>query len=61
MRDLRRSHGKALAALGVAPHLIGGMLRHTDSRMAERVYAKPEREDVGRQVANVTRSMKSRV
>lgn len=54
-RDLRRTHGKILSALGVAPHLIGGMLRHSDSRMAERVYARPEREDVGRQVAAVTR------
>ncbi len=54
-RDLRRTHGKSLAALGVAPHLIGGMLRHSDSRMAERVSARPERADVGRQVANVTR------
>jgi integrase len=50
-RDLRRSHGKALAAAGVAPHLIGRMLRHTDSRMAERTYAVPERFDIGRQIA----------
>jgi integrase len=56
-RDLRRSHGKALAAAGVAPHLIGRMLRHTDSRMAERTYAVPERADIGRQVAAVTRSI----
>lgn len=55
LRDLRRSHGKALAALGVSPHLIGRMLRHTDSRMAEKVYAVPERSDVGLQVSGVTR------
>lgn len=56
-RDLRRSHGKALAAAGVAPHLIGRMLRHTDSRMAERTYAVPERLDIGRQVSAVTRTI----
>lgn len=50
-RNLRRTHGKILAALGVKPHLIGQMLRHADSRMAERVYARPERADVGWQVA----------
>jgi integrase len=55
-RDLRRSHGKALAAAGVSPHLIGRMLRHTDSRMAERTYAVPERMDIARQVAAVTRA-----
>lgn len=55
VRDLRRSHGKALRALGVAPHLIGNMLRHTDSRMAEKVYAQAERADIGRHVAAVTR------
>lgn len=54
-RDLRRTHGKILASLGVDPHLIGRMLRHTDSRMAEKVYAVTERSDVGRQVAGVTR------
>lgn len=55
-RDLRRSHGKALAAAGVSPHLIGRMLRHTDSRMAERTYAVPERLDIGRQVGAITRA-----
>lgn len=55
-RDLRRSHGKALAARGVPPHLIGRMLRQTDGRMAELVYAVPERADVGRQVAGLTRT-----
>jgi hypothetical protein len=52
-RDLRRSHGKALAAAGVAPHLIGRMLRHTDSRMAERTYAVPERADIGKQISAI--------
>jgi integrase len=51
VRDLRRSHGKALAALGIDPHLIGSQLRHTDSRMAEKTYAVPERSDVRMNVA----------
>lgn len=38
--DLRRTAGKWLRQLGVVPHLIGGFLRHKDSRMAERVYAE---------------------
>lgn len=50
-RDLRRTHGQILAELGVPPYLIGEMLRHTDSRMAERVYGQRKRETVGRQVA----------
>jgi integrase len=54
-RDLRRSHGKALAAAGVPAGLIGRQLRHTDSRMAERVYAVPERADVRWQVAAAQR------
>ena len=37
-RDLRRSHGMILRALGVEPHLIAGMLGHADSRMVEKVY-----------------------
>lgn len=55
VRDLRRSHGKALRALGVDSDTIGDMLRHTDSRMAKKVYAQPEREDIGRRVAAATR------
>ncbi len=39
-RDLRRSHGMILRALGVEPHLIAGMLGHADSRMVERVYGR---------------------
>jgi integrase len=50
-RDLRRTFGKILAANDIDPHLIGGMMRHGDSRMAELVYAPPEREHVGTQVA----------
>lgn len=50
LRDLRRSHGKILRARGVAPHLIGAMLRHSDGRMAERVYGRLEAEDLGRLV-----------
>jgi integrase len=50
-RDLRRTHGKILSARGVPARLIGLQLRHTDSRMAETVYARPERLDVRWQVA----------
>jgi len=39
-RDLRRSHGNILRALGVEPHLIASMLGHADSRMVERIYGK---------------------
>jgi len=39
-RDLRRSHGMILRALGVEPHLIASMMGHADSRMVERVYGK---------------------
>lgn len=46
---------QVLAARGVPPHLIGDMLRHTDGRMAERVYGRRSRETVGRQVAAITR------
>jgi integrase len=42
--DLRRSLGWWLRDAGVSPHLIGRILRHVDSRMAERVYAKGSRE-----------------
>lgn len=38
--DLRRTFGHQLRAHGVEPHLIGAMMGHIDSRMAERVYAK---------------------
>lgn len=55
VRDLRRTHGKILAALDVDPHLIGSQLRHTDSRMAEKVYARRDRSDVRQQVAARTR------
>lgn len=39
-RDLRRSHGMILRAMGVEPHLIGNMLGHADARMVEKVYGK---------------------
>ena len=55
-RDLRRTHGQILADRGVPPYLIAEMLRHADSRMAERVYARRSREAVGRQVAAITRT-----
>lgn len=39
-RDLRRSHGTILRALGVEPSLIAPMLGHADSRMVERIYGR---------------------
>jgi integrase len=39
--DLRRTHGQWLRSRGVQPHLIGEVLGHVDSTMAERVYARP--------------------
>jgi integrase len=46
-RDLRRSHGQALRALGVEPQLIAPMLGHVDSRMVERVYGRITPEALG--------------
>lgn len=53
-RDLRRTHGRILRARGVPPSLIGGMLRHKDSRMAELVYAQLEPVDLGKLVSEHT-------
>jgi integrase len=53
-RDLRRSHGQILAELGTPPYLIGEMLRHADSRQAERTYGQRTRSTVGRQVGAIT-------
>jgi integrase len=39
-RDLRRSHGMILRAMGVEPHLISKMLGHRDARMVELVYGQ---------------------
>ncbi len=47
-RDLRRTHGSILRALGVEPHLIGKMLGHADSRMVERVYGQLPPEALGK-------------
>lgn len=47
-RDFRRTHGRVLRADGVAPHLIGKMLGHADSTMAERVYAPLEPQELAR-------------
>jgi hypothetical protein len=54
LRDLRRTFGRVLRARGVAPQLIGPMLRHSDSRESGRVaelhYAQLEAETLGRLV-----------
>jgi integrase len=41
-KDLRRTHGQWLRSAGVEPHLIGRVLGHADSAMADRVYAQGE-------------------
>lgn len=41
-KDLRRTHGQWLRGGGVEPHLIGRVLGHADSAMADRVYAQGE-------------------
>lgn len=46
-KDLRRTHGTWLRDAGVAPHLIGRVLGHADSTMAERVYARGHDEAIG--------------
>lgn len=46
-KDLRRTHGQWLRGAGVAPHLIGRVLGHADSAMADRVYAQGEDEAIG--------------
>jgi integrase len=50
-RDLRRTHGSILRALGVEPHLIGKMLGHADSRMVERVYGQLPPDALGKLMA----------
>lgn len=45
--DLRRSLGMWLRNAGVEPHLIGKVLRHTNSRMAELVYARGSQGAIG--------------
>lgn len=46
--DLRRTFGHLLRAKGFEPHLIGAMMGHADSRMAERVYAKLRPKDLAK-------------
>ena len=49
-KDLRRTHGQWLRSAGVAPHLIGRVLGHADSAMADRVYAQGDEVAVARLV-----------
>lgn len=46
-RDLRRSHGSILTQKGVAPHVVGKMLGHADSRMVDRVYGQTTPQALG--------------
>lgn len=45
--DLRRTPATWLRQHGIAPHLIGAMLGHADSRMVERVYGRMPEESLG--------------
>lgn len=45
-RDLRRSTGKILRALGVHPNLIAPVMGHADGRMVERVYGRVDVDDL---------------
>lgn len=49
-KDLRRTHGQWLRAAGVAPQLIGRVLGHADSEMADRVYAQGDELAIARLV-----------
>lgn len=49
--DFRRTTGTLLRRAGVATNMIARMLRHTDSRMAERVYGRINAEDAGKVIA----------
>lgn len=53
-RDLRRSTGRILRAMGVEPSLIGPMLGHADSRMVEKVYGRLEPQELGALIGKVT-------
>jgi integrase len=48
--DIRRTFGTWMRADGVPPALIGDMMGHIDSRMAERVYARLDAEQVAKLV-----------
>jgi integrase len=45
-KDLRRTHGQWLRHAGVAPHLIGRVLGHADSVMADRVYGQGDTDEI---------------
>lgn len=58
-RDLRRSTGRILRAMGVEPSLIGPMLGHADSRMVEKVYGRLEPKELGSLIGKVTDGTKT--
>ena len=45
-KDLRRTHGQWLRHAGVEPHLIGRVLGHADSVMADRVYGQGDSDQI---------------
>jgi integrase len=54
-KDLRRTHGQWLRSSGVDPHLIGRVLGHADSAMADRVYAQGDELAIARLVQEAVR------
>lgn len=60
-KDLRRTHGQWLRGAGVDPHLIGRVLGHADSAMADRVYAQGDELAIARLVREaIARTSSSR-
>jgi integrase len=57
-KDLRRTHGQWLRSAGVEPHLIGRVLGHADSAMADRVYAQGDERDIARLVRDAMQRSK---
>ena len=51
--DLRRTFGSWLRVAGAEVSLVGAALRHTDSRMAERVYARLTPHELGAALSRV--------
>lgn len=55
-KDLRRTHGHWLRHAGIHPHLIGRVLGHADSAMADKVYAQGEDMAIARLLRSTLRT-----
>lgn len=60
-KDLRRTHGQWLRHGGTAPHLIGRVLGHADSVMADRVYGQGDDEKIAELVRRSLRTQDVRI